>query len=113
LALVTAKSGAKLRRIGRKLGVESAELPAGNPGGRPEIGAFGLFLQINVTVQRISYTVCQHLAQINVTVWRISYSLIKQANNLTSFQTNQMETSRCCLKTSICAPPDHPAVVDA
>jgi hypothetical protein len=41
------------------------------------------------------------------------YSLTKQANNLTSFQTNQMETSWCCLETSICAPPDHPAVVDA
>jgi hypothetical protein len=41
------------------------------------------------------------------------YSLTKQANNLTSFQTNQMETSWCYLETSICAPPDHPAVVDA
>jgi hypothetical protein len=55
LALPTAKSDAKLCRIGRKLGVGSAELPAGTPGRRPEIGVFGLFLKINVTVQRISY----------------------------------------------------------
>jgi hypothetical protein len=41
------------------------------------------------------------------------YSSTKQANNLTSFQTNQIETSWCCLEASICAPPDHPAVVDA
>jgi hypothetical protein len=56
LALPTAKSGAKLHRIGRKLDVESAELPAGTLGRRPEIGVFGLFLQINVTVRRISYS---------------------------------------------------------
>jgi hypothetical protein len=92
--------------------VRSTELPAGTSGRRPEIAVFGLFLQIDVPIWRI-YTVCQHLAQINLTVRRISYSLIKQANNLTSFQTNQMETSWCCLETSICAPPDHPAVVDA
>jgi hypothetical protein len=56
LASPTAKSGDKLRRIGRKLGVESAELPGGTPGRHPEIGIFGLFLQINVTVRRISYS---------------------------------------------------------
>jgi hypothetical protein len=112
LAPPTAKSGAKLRRIGRKLGVGSAELPAGTPGRRPEIAVFGLFLQINVQFGEF-HTVCQYLAQINVTVQRILYSLTKQANNLTSFRTNQMETSWCCLETSICAPPDHPAVVDA
>jgi hypothetical protein len=55
LALPTAKSDAKLRRIGQKLGVGSTELPVGTPGRRPEIGVFGLFLQINVTVQRFSY----------------------------------------------------------
>jgi hypothetical protein len=41
------------------------------------------------------------------------YNSTKQANNLTSFQTNQIETSWCCLEASICAPPDHPAAVDA
>jgi hypothetical protein len=41
------------------------------------------------------------------------YSSTKQANNLIGFQTNQMETSLCYLKASICAPPDHPATVDA
>jgi hypothetical protein len=41
------------------------------------------------------------------------YSSTKQANNLTSLKTNQMETSWCCLEASICAPPDHPAAVDA
>jgi hypothetical protein len=92
--------------------VGSAKLPAGTPGRRPEITVFGLFLQINVQFGDF-HTVCQHLDQINVTVRRISYSLTKQANNLTNFQTNQMETSWCCLKTSICVPPDHPAVVDA
>jgi hypothetical protein len=56
LALSTAKSGTKLRRIRQKLGVGSAELPAGTPGRRPEIGVFGLFLQINITVRRISYS---------------------------------------------------------
>jgi hypothetical protein len=56
LALPTAKSGAKLRQIGRKLGVGSAELPAGTPGRHPEISIFGLFLQINVTVRQISYS---------------------------------------------------------
>jgi hypothetical protein len=56
LALFTAKSGAKLRRIEQKLGVGSAELSAGTLGRRPEIDIFGLFLQINVTVRRISYS---------------------------------------------------------
>jgi hypothetical protein len=51
-----AKSGGKLRRIGRKLGVGNAELPAGTPGRCPEIAVFGLFLQIDVPVQRISYS---------------------------------------------------------
>jgi hypothetical protein len=49
-------------------------------------------------------------------IWLIfinkSYNSTKQANNLTSFQTNQIETSWCCLEGSICAPPDHPAAVD-
>jgi hypothetical protein len=62
-----AKSDAKLRWIRRKLGVGSAELSAGTLGRRLEIVVFGLFLQINVTVRRISYI------------------LTKQANNLTSF----------------------------
>jgi hypothetical protein len=53
---LTAKSGDKSRRIGRKLGVENAELPAGTPARRPKIGVFGLFLQIDVPVQRISYS---------------------------------------------------------
>jgi hypothetical protein len=56
LAFPTAKSNGKLRRIGRKLRVGSAELPAGTPGRRPEIGVFGLFLQIDVPVRRISYS---------------------------------------------------------
>jgi hypothetical protein len=56
LASPTVKSGDKSRRIGRKLGVGSAELPAGTPGRRPEIGVFGLFLQIDVSVRRISYS---------------------------------------------------------
>jgi hypothetical protein len=56
LAPPTAKSGGKLRWIGRKLGVGSAELPAGTPGRRPEIAVFGLFLQIDVPVRRISYS---------------------------------------------------------
>jgi hypothetical protein len=42
LALPTAKFGGKLRRIGQKLGVRSAELPAGTPGRRPEISVFWL-----------------------------------------------------------------------
>jgi hypothetical protein len=92
--------------------VESAELPVGTLERRPEIAVFGLSLQINVQFGEF-HTVCQHLAQINVTVQRISYSLTKQVNNLTSFQTNQMKTSWCCLETSICVSPDHPAVVDA
>jgi hypothetical protein len=90
----------------------SAEFPASTPGRRPEIAVFGLFLQINVQFGKF-HIVCQHLAQINVTVRRISYSLTKQANNLTSVETNQIETSWCCLETSIFAPPDHPTVVDA
>jgi hypothetical protein len=75
LALLTAKSGDKLRRIKRKLGVGSAKLPAGTPGRRPEIGVFGLFSQINIFGE--FHTVCQYLAQINVTVRRISYILTK------------------------------------
>jgi hypothetical protein len=47
----TAKSGDKSRRIGRKSDVGSAELPAGTPARRPEIGVFGLFLQIDVPVR--------------------------------------------------------------
>jgi hypothetical protein len=45
-----------MRRIGRKLGVGSAELPAGTPERRPEIGVFSLFLQISITVLQISYS---------------------------------------------------------
>jgi hypothetical protein len=56
LAPPTAKSGDKSRWIGRKLGVGSAELPAGTPARRPEIGIFGLFLEIDVSVWRISYS---------------------------------------------------------
>jgi hypothetical protein len=52
----TAKSSDKSRRIGRKSGVGSTELPADTPGRRPEIGVFGLFLQIDVPVRRISYS---------------------------------------------------------
>jgi hypothetical protein len=43
LALSMVKSGAKLHRIGRKLGVGSAELSAGTPGRRPEIGVLAYF----------------------------------------------------------------------
>jgi hypothetical protein len=56
LAPPTAKSGDKSRRIGRKLGVGSDELPAGTPAKRSEIGVFGFFLQIDVPVRRISYS---------------------------------------------------------
>jgi hypothetical protein len=45
LAPPTTKSAGKLHRIGQKLGVGSAELPAGTTGRRPEIAIFGLFLQ--------------------------------------------------------------------
>jgi hypothetical protein len=76
LAPPTAKSGSKLRRIGQKLGVRSAELPAGTLERRPEIAVFGLFLQINVQFGEF-HTVCQYLAKINVTVQQISYSLTK------------------------------------
>jgi hypothetical protein len=85
LALSTAKSGAKLHQIRRKLGVGSAEFPAGTPGRRSEIGIFGLLLQINVTVWLIftnkRYSLANFwliftnkrysLAQINVTVRQI------------------------------------------
>jgi hypothetical protein len=50
------ESGGNSRRIGRKSGVESAELLAGAPAIRPEIGDFDLFLQIDVLVRRISYS---------------------------------------------------------
>jgi hypothetical protein len=43
LAPPTVKSGDKSRWIGRKLDVWSAELPAGTPARRPEIGFFGFF----------------------------------------------------------------------
>jgi hypothetical protein len=43
LAPPTAKSDDKSRRIGRKLGVESAELSAGTPARRPEIGVLAYF----------------------------------------------------------------------
>jgi hypothetical protein len=56
LAPSTVKSGDKSRRIGQKLGVGSAELPAGTPARRPKIGIFGLFLQIDVSIRRISYS---------------------------------------------------------
>jgi hypothetical protein len=56
LAPPTAKSDSKFCRIGQKLGVGSAELPAGTPERRPEITVFGLFLQIDVPVRRISYS---------------------------------------------------------
>jgi hypothetical protein len=56
LALSTAKFGDKSRRIGRKLGVGSAKLPAGTPKRRPKSSVFGLFLQIDVPVWRISYS---------------------------------------------------------
>jgi hypothetical protein len=48
----------------------SAKLPAGTPGKRLEIGVFGLFLQINVTVWQISSSlpVFGLFLQINVTV---------------------------------------------
>jgi hypothetical protein len=36
--------------------MENAELPAGVPAIRPEIGVFDLFLQIGVPVRRISYS---------------------------------------------------------
>jgi hypothetical protein len=52
----TAESGGNFRRIGQKSGVGSAELPAGAPAIRPEIGVFDLFLQIDVPVRRISYS---------------------------------------------------------
>jgi hypothetical protein len=52
----TAESGGNYRRIGRKSGVGSAELPAGPPAIRPEIGVFDLFLQLDVPVRRISYS---------------------------------------------------------
>jgi hypothetical protein len=55
LAPPTAKSGDKSRRIGQNLGMGSAELLAGTPARRPEIGVFGFFLQIDVPVWRISY----------------------------------------------------------
>jgi hypothetical protein len=51
-----AKFGDKSRRIGQKSGVGSAELSAGTPARRPKIGGFGLFLQIDVPVWRISYS---------------------------------------------------------
>jgi hypothetical protein len=47
----TAEFGDNSRRIGRKSGVGSTELPAGTPARRPEIGVFGLFLQIDVPVR--------------------------------------------------------------
>jgi hypothetical protein len=56
LASLTAKSGDKSRQIGRNLGVGSAELPAGTPARRPEIGVFGLFLQIDISVRRILHS---------------------------------------------------------
>jgi hypothetical protein len=56
LAPPTAKSSDKSRWIGRKLGLGSTELPAGTPGRRPKIGVFGLFLQIDVPVWQISYS---------------------------------------------------------
>jgi hypothetical protein len=56
LAPLTAKFDDKSRWIGQKLGVGSAKLPAGTPGKRPKIGIFGLFLQIDDPVQRISYS---------------------------------------------------------
>jgi hypothetical protein len=56
LAPPTAKSGDKSCQIGQKLGVGSAELPVGTPARRPEIGIFGLFLQIDVPVRQISYS---------------------------------------------------------
>jgi hypothetical protein len=40
----TVNSGDKLRWIGRKLGVGSAELPASTPARHPEIGIFDFFL---------------------------------------------------------------------
>jgi hypothetical protein len=52
----TVKSGDKSRRIGQKSDVGSVKLPAGTPGRRPEIGIFDLFLQIDVPVRRISYS---------------------------------------------------------
>jgi hypothetical protein len=52
----TAESSGNYRRIGRKLCVGSAELPAGAPAICPEIGVFNLFLQIDVPVRRISYS---------------------------------------------------------
>jgi hypothetical protein len=56
LAPPTVKSGDKSRQIRRKSDVGSAELPAGTPARRPEIGVFGLFLQIDVPVRRSSYS---------------------------------------------------------
>jgi hypothetical protein len=81
-----------------KFGMGSAELPAISPG-RPPKSHFSE-----------SDKFCQYLAYFFTNK---RYSSTKQANNLTSFQTNQIETSWCCLKASICAPPDHPAAVDA
>jgi hypothetical protein len=51
-----AESGDNSRRIERKSGVGRAELSAGTPARCPEIDVFGLFLQIDVPVQRISYS---------------------------------------------------------
>jgi hypothetical protein len=56
LASLTAKFGNKSRWIGQKLDVGSAELSAGTPARRLEIGVFGFFLQIDVPVRRISYS---------------------------------------------------------
>jgi hypothetical protein len=52
----TGKSGDKSHWIGQKLGMGSAELPAGTPARRLEISIFGLFLHIDVLVRRISYS---------------------------------------------------------
>jgi hypothetical protein len=53
---LTAEFGDNSRRIERKSGVGNAELLAGTPARRPEIGVFGLFLQIDVPIRRISYS---------------------------------------------------------
>jgi hypothetical protein len=69
--------------------VGSVELPAIPPDRRPKIDVFDFSFTNKLTVRRI----WQILANIWLIFTNKCYSLAKQANNLTNYETNQMETS--------------------
>jgi hypothetical protein len=95
--------------------INSAGLAWGAPNFQPspQVDARRSAFWLIFTNKRYSLANLIKFANIWLIVINKRYCSTKQANNLTSFQTNQIENSWCCLEASICAPPDHLVAVDA